>query len=211
MLLIKKIRICLLFLAIMICVDCGLIFVMNIYFRDKIESKEETGFLEELQYFPIPASSDNQKLTFSFVDTWNTSRTYGGDRSHEGCDIITSLNEPGVYPVISISDGVVEKLGWLELGGYRIGIRTDSGLYLYYAHLESYAPGIAEGSNVSAGECIGFVGNTGYGIEGTTGQFVTHLHMGFYVRDGEDDVAINPYTYLVELEDHQLKYNYQEP
>lgn len=175
------------------------------------KSETTDSFVDELEYFPIPVSSADKKLTYSFVDTWNGSRNYGGERVHEGCDIITSVDQPGIYPVVSISDGVVEKIGWLELGGYRVGIRTETGLYLYYAHLESYASGLTEGSKVLAGECIGFVGDTGYGEEGTTGMFVTHLHMGFYIPKDGEDVAINPYPYLVKLQDKQLKYSYQEP
>lgn len=174
-------------------------------------SKTKIDFEKELEYFPIPLSVSNHTLTISFVDTWNESRNYGGDRLHEGCDIITSKDSPGVYPVISISDGVVEKMGWLQLGGYRIGIRNESGLYLYYAHLESYAPDLSIGDTIHAGECIGFVGNTGYGEEGTTGMFVTHLHVGFYIPQDDGDEAINPYTYLVDLQNKQLKYKYQEP
>lgn len=195
----------------MICVDCVLVFSFDhgkLLTQNQVEA---ISFSEELEWFPIPASTKNTKLTFHFVDTWNTSRNYGGDRVHEGCDIITVLDEPGVYPVVSMSDGTVEKLGWLELGGYRVGIRNDSGLYLYYAHLESYAPDLCEGDRILAGECIGFVGDSGYGAEGTTGQFVTHLHIGFYVPDGDSDQAINPYPYLMELKDKQLKYNYQGP
>lgn len=191
--------------------DCALVFLIQGQSLQKSEKVDEVSFEEELKYFPIPISSADATLTVSFVDTWNMSRNYGGDRLHEGCDIITSTDTPGVYPVISISDGVVEKIGWLELGGYRVGIRTKSGLYLYYAHLESYAPGLSEGDTVSAGECLGFVGDTGYGTEGTTGMFVTHLHMGFYVPDTTKDVAINPYPYLLDLQKKQLKYNYQEP
>lgn len=196
---------------VFICVDCVLLFSLGECPVKKQTAKGSLSFSDELEYFPIPTSTKDAKLTVSFVDTWNTSRNYGGDRVHEGCDIITSLDEPGVYPVVSISDGVIEKMGWLELGGYRVGIRTDSGLYLYYAHLESYAPGLSKGDEISAGECIGFVGDTGYGEEGTTGQFVTHLHLGFYVPDGDTDVAINPYPYLVELQNKQLKYKFQEP
>ncbi|MBQ8663658.1 MAG: M23 family metallopeptidase [Eubacterium sp.] len=188
-----------------------LVFSLENRFSNRKDTSEEIAFQEELEYFPIPLSASDSNLTTSFVDTWQGSRTYGGDRTHEGCDIITSLDVPGVYPVVSISDGIVEKLGWLELGGYRVGIRTDSGLYLYYAHLESYAPDLKEGDRITAGECIGFVGDTGYGEEGTTGQFVTHLHMGFYVPETDGDVAINPYPYLVELQKTQLKYKYQEP
>lgn len=196
----------------MICFDCSFLFSIE---KDLgfISQKEDPAidFEEELVYFPIPVSSENKNLTCSFVDSWNGERNYGGDRVHEGCDIITSVDTPGIYPVVSISDGVVEKLGWLELGGYRVGIRTDSGLYLYYAHLESYAPDLKEGDRVNAGDCLGFVGDSGYGEEGTTGMFVTHLHMGFYVPVDDVDEAINPYPYLVTLQNHQLKYNYQEP
>ena len=48
-------------------------------------------------------------------------------------------NERGWYSVISVSDGVVEKIGWLPQGGYRIGIRSANGVYFYYAHLAEYA------------------------------------------------------------------------
>ncbi|HIZ08836.1 MAG TPA: M23 family metallopeptidase, partial [Candidatus Eubacterium avistercoris] len=77
--------------------------------------------MEELMYFPIPLSLDEKSLTWSFTDTWNQSRTYGGNRHHEGTDIITAVNEPGVYPVVSMSDGTIEKIGWLQLGGWRMG------------------------------------------------------------------------------------------
>lgn len=87
-------------------------------------------------------------------------------------------NERGLYPVISISDGMITNLGWLEKGGYRIGITSPSGVYYYYAHLESYAE-IKEGDQVQAGEMLGFMGDSGYGEEGTTGQFPVHLHLGF--------------------------------
>ena len=171
--------------------------------------EEEAQIRKELIYFPIPLSLDDPSLTWSFGDTWNQSRTYGGDRHHEGTDIITSADEPGIYPVISMSDGTVEKMGWLRLGGWRVGIRTDSGLYLYYAHLESYMPGLKEGQKISAGECIGFAGDSGYGSEGTTGQFVTHLHVGIYLPDQEGcDQAKNPYPFLEELSDHLLGCHY---
>ena len=29
--------------------------------------------------------------------------------------------ERGYYPIVSITDGTVESLGWLELGGWRVG------------------------------------------------------------------------------------------
>lgn len=166
----------------------------------------------ELKYFPLADLKDSETGTvfsWDFADSWHTERTFGGSRSHEGCDIMTEKNLPGQYPVISISDGVVEKIGWLKLGGYRIGIRTSAGLYLYYAHLESYMPELQEGSMVKAGDFLGFAGNTGYGPEGTSGKFATHLHMGFYVTDKNGkEAAVNPYPYLIKLKQHTLTYHY---
>ena len=47
-------------------------------------------------------------------------------------------------------------MGWLELGGYRIGIRSTHGAYLYYAHLDSYRKGLAIGDMVKAGDILGY-------------------------------------------------------
>lgn len=47
--------------------------------------------------------------------------------AHEGCDIMAVNNVSGFYPVISVTDGTVENLGWLEKGGYRVGIRSNNG------------------------------------------------------------------------------------
>lgn len=176
-----------------------------------VNPKNPSLDFSELKYFPIPSSKQQSDLTVSFVDTWNASRYFGKDRVHEGCDLITFYDLPGVYPVISASDGTIEKMGWLTLGGYRIGIRTDSGIYCYYAHLDSYAPQIKVGDRVDAGEWIGFVGNSGYGEEGTRGMFVTHLHFGIYIPQKEGDTPINPYPYLRELESKKLTYSYGLP
>ena len=67
-----------------------------------------------------------------------------------------------------MSSGTVEKVGWLELGGWRIGIRSPSGAYLYYAHLYSYSRDWKEGDTVEAGELLGFMGDSGYGREENT-------------------------------------------
>ena len=104
--------------------------------------------------------------------------------------------EPGEIPVRSVSDGVVEKKGWLKLGGYRLGIRAPHGAYFYYAHLDQYEPKLREGSKVNAGDVIGYMGDTGYGEEGTRGKFPVHLHFGIYLDYGENEIPINPYEVL---------------
>ena len=96
-----------------------------------------------------------------------------------------------------MTGGVIEKAGWLELGGWRIGIRAPSGAYLYYAHLYNYSQDWAEGDEVQPGTLLGFMGDSGYGPEGTTGMFPVHLHLGIYLPLNEqEEISVNPYWIL---------------
>lgn len=166
------------------------------------------SLLTDFKYFPIPKSTSKTKWV-NYVDSWGYERTYGGERRHEGTDIMADVNKAGVYPVISVSDGVVSNMGWLELGGYRIGITSDSGVYYYYAHLDSYAEQIHIGDRIEAGTFIGFMGNTGYSkVEGTKGKFDVHLHFGIYYTVDGTEMAVNPYYVLKNLENNVLYYNY---
>lgn len=157
---------------------------------------------EELQVFPIPLSITHPDYEAVFENSWMAARTFGGDRGHEGTDIMLYPGKRGLFPVLSMTDGVVEKKGWLPQGGYRLGIRSAGGIYYYYAHLYDYAPEIAEGTSVTAGELIGFAGDSGYSnIEGTVGNFAVHLHVGIYYDDAQGrETSINPYDFLVSLE-----------
>ena len=124
-----KYRFYLIGLAVTAVIDCILIRQIDKRGTEQISVRQQSlsCIWEELQYFPV-AGSENGDLSFDFVDTWQADRTFGGERQHEGCDIITSVNQRGIYPVISMTDGVVEQMGWLELGGYRIGIRSSGGI-----------------------------------------------------------------------------------
>lgn len=161
----------------------------------------------EAVYFPVPESTLDASLETSYVDSWMGERTYAGKRGHEGTDIMAAKNQRGLYPVISITDGVISNLGWLDKGGYRIGITTGDGTYYYYAHLDSYA-NIKEGSPVKAGELLGYMGDSGYGKEGTTGNFDVHLHLGVYFYKDGEEISVNPYYLLKYLENNKLKYAY---
>lgn len=159
---------------------------------------------DDLKYFPVAESSDNSHLSVSFEDSWMFDRSYGGERGHEGTDIMPSVNEPGRFPVVSMTDGIVESKGWLELGGYRLGIRAPHGAYFYYAHLDSYAD-IEEGDTINAGDLLGFMGDTGYGTEeGTRGKFPVHLHVGIYLYQNEQEISVNPYPALSYVQDKNV-------
>ncbi len=173
-------------------------------------SDDMERMLSDAVYFPIPESTVNPEATVSYENSWMFERTFGGKRGHEGCDIMADVDRRGMYPVISISSGSIERLGWLRQGGYRIGIRSENGFYFYYAHLYSYAEGLQEGDEVKAGELLGYMGDSGYSdTVGTVGNFSVHLHVGLYMNtsDGEE-LSLNPYPLLKELEDTKLKYVY---
>ncbi len=191
-------------------------------FRDEFFSDRMRGRREELSpqcrqylrqveneavYFPVPESTLDPSLETSYADSWMGERTYAGKRGHEGTDIMADRNQRGLYPVVSITDGVISNIGWLDKGGYRLGITTADGTYYYYAHLDSYA-NIKEGSPVKAGELLGYMGDSGYGPEGTTGQFDVHLHIGIYFYQDGEEINVNPYHLLKFLENNKLKYAY---
>ncbi len=73
-------------------------------------------------------------------------------------------------PVVAASGGIVQMAGWIKIGGKRVTILHSNGVATYYGHLSTILVG--PGQNVSTGEVIGYIGNTGYTL-GATG---CHLH-----------------------------------
>lgn len=175
----------------------------------KLKQAYEAVF-DDLKYYPVPESIDGTAPPLTYENGWMEKRTYGGERGHEGCDIMGNHMPRGYYPVVTMTDGVVEKVGWLEKGGWRIGIRAPKGAYFYYAHLYGYSREWKEGDTVSAGELLGFMGDTGYSaVEGTTGNFDVHLHVGIYLKtDHMEEMSVNPYWVLKYLEKYRLRYSY---
>ena len=138
-----------------------------------IPSLEELG-LPSLKVFPMQGRCN-------FSDTWGQARS--GGRSHEGTDVIG----PKGLALYAVVDGVIAKtyVG-ASNGGNAIRLTAPDGTYFYYAHLDSFAPGIAAGVPVRAGQIIGFNGASGNA--GTP-----HLHFEVHPRGG---AAVNPYPIL---------------
>ncbi len=89
----------------------------------------------------------------------------GFTRMHQGVDFAAREGAP----VLAAADGIVTQAG--PAGGYGnlMRIRHAGGWATGYAHLSSFAPGIAAGARVLRGQVIAFVGHTGL----ATGP---HLH-----------------------------------
>jgi murein DD-endopeptidase MepM/ murein hydrolase activator NlpD len=116
----------------------------------------------------------------------------GSSRQHEALDIMA----PAGTPVLAVADGRVEKLFNSDQGGLTIYQFEPSGRYAYYyAHLQRYAPGLAEGQALRRGEVIGYVGSTG-----NADPAAPHLHFAVFVLGPERQwwkgTPINPYPLL---------------
>ncbi|MCT4563027.1 MAG: M23 family metallopeptidase [Maledivibacter sp.] len=146
---------------------------------------------------------DTEEYCYISEDDFGAARSYGGDRTHEGNDLIADLGTP----IVSMTDGEITRIGWLEYGGQRIGITTSKGTYFYYAHMDRYAEGMVKGKKVRAGDIIGYIGDTGYGPPGTKGKFPPHLHVQIGFRRGEFSKGytwFNPYDIVKFLDDYRV-------
>ena len=126
------------------------------------------------------------------VDTYTQSRA-GGARAHNAIDIMA----PAGTPVYAAAPGVVEKLFFSQGGGgISAYVRSDDRRWsYYYAHLQSYAPGLKEGQRVERGQLIGRVGSTGNANPGGP-----HLHFAINRMEPSwkwhQGEPINPYPLL---------------
>lgn len=124
---------------------------------------------------------------YSDFDDFGVNRSYGYSRRHLGHDMMTGTGTP----VIAVESGTIEALGWNQYGGWRIGIRSlDKKRYYYYAHLRKdtpFASNLYIGAQVTAGDIIGYTGQTGYSIKENVNNIDTpHLHFGLQLIFDED-------------------------
>lgn len=117
-------------------------------------------------------------------------------------------------PVIAVESGTVEALGWNQYGGWRIGIRSfDNQRYYYYAHLRKDAPfasNLHVGATVTAGDVIGYTGQTGYSLRENINNIDTpHLHLGMQLifdedaKDNSTQIWIDLYSITKLLSSHR--------
>jgi len=123
-------------------------------------------------------------------DTFSDARR--GGRIHDAIDIMA----PRGTQVVAADDGKVVKLFNSKQGGLTVYQFDPGAIYAYYyAHLDSYAPGLGEGRQLRRGELIGYVGSSG-----NASPDAPHLHFAIFVLGPEKNwwkgTAINPYPLL---------------
>lgn len=124
-------------------------------------------------------------------DTYSEQRG-GGSRTHEALDIPA----PRGTPVLSATGGRVLKLFDSKAGGKMVYAADSSERFiLMYAHLDAYAPGLADGQPLKRGQVIGVVGTTG-----NAPPNVPHLHFAIArsndVRVWWKGEPVNPFPLL---------------
>ena len=134
----------------------------------------------------MPLQLSKKQIT----NTWHAPR--GTNRLHEGQDIFA----PRGTPTYSATRGYIYNIGQNGLGGQTVSVIGAGGRVYYYAHFDSYAPGIAEGDYVTPQTVLGYVGTTG-NAQGTP----PHLHFGVYTPTG----AINPLPLLTDRPEEKGK------
>lgn len=112
-----------------------------------------------------------------------------GARVHEAIDLLS----PRGTPVVAVDDGVVKKLFTSAAGGLTVYQFDPSETYAYYyAHMDRYAEGLAEGKVLKKGDRVGYVGTTGNAPPGTP-----HLHFTIFKLGADkrwwEGTPINPY------------------
>ena len=124
----------------------------------------------------------------SLIDSFSDSRG-AGTRLHRAVDILA----PRRTPVRAVEAGTVARLLRSASGGISVyQFDPDERYCYYYAHLDGYAPGLAEGAKVERGQILGYVGTTGNAPPSTP-----HLHFAIYrLSDAKQwwaGTALNPY------------------
>jgi murein DD-endopeptidase MepM/ murein hydrolase activator NlpD len=127
----------------------------------------------------------------TLVDSFADPRGNGA-RLHHAIDIAAAIGTP----VVAVADGRIEKMFASARGGLTLYERSADGTTTYYyAHLAGYAPTLAEGAAVRAGQIVATVGASGDADPGAP-----HLHFEVHrMAPGErwwQGVEIDPYPLL---------------
>lgn len=197
-----------------------------------VEVENENGTTSFKNKYGIKAFLPIAKnYAFNHYDDFGASRSYGFKRTHLGNDLMGNIGTP----IIAVESGTIEHLGWNQYGGWRVGIRSlDEKRYYYYAHLRKdhpYVSGLTEGSIVTAGDVIGYLGMTGYSIKENINNInVPHLHFGLQLIfdesqvEGNNEIWIDVYDIIEflkqnrstvfmnnnETKDYVRKYNFKD-
>ena len=126
-----------------------------IYHNERGEYFDENGTSLRRAFLKAPLSYSRISSKFSNARVHPVTKVV---RAHHGVDYAA----PSGTPVYSVGDGVVITKAWDSKGGGNyLKIKHNSTYTTEYMHLRGFAAGINQGTHVSQGQLIGYVGATG--------------------------------------------------
>lgn len=137
------------------------------YYNDEGETLQKS-FLKSPLAFSRISSGFTLRRFHPIMNEW---------RAHKGVDYAA----PTGTPIRATANGTVTFVGGKNGYGRFIEIKHHANYSTAYAHLSNFAAGLRNGSKVSQGDVIGYVGSTGW----ATGP---HLHYEFRVNN----TAVDP-------------------
>lgn len=158
-----------------------------------VAASEEADPSQQVHRIVFPVIGD-----VSYTDTYDAPRS--GDRIHHATDLMG----PKMLELVAASDGTITFITIPEASyGYMLRITADDGWVYSYVHINNdtpgtddgqadlsdvFGPGIREGARVTAGQLVGYLGDSG-NAEATA----PHLH--FEMKDPAGN-QVNPYESL---------------
>lgn len=122
--------------------------------NEKVQYWEYDGASLRKQLLKAPLQYSRISSRFTYARKHPIYKVY---RPHTGVDYAA----PKGTPVRAVADGTVIFRGWGGGGGNTLKIKHAGNLVTGYLHLSRFAKGIRQGSHVSQGQLIGYVGSTG--------------------------------------------------
>jgi hypothetical protein len=119
----------------------------------------------------------------NYTHDWWFPRFGPGWRLHMGTDIFAPMGTP----VRATSDGTV-RITNSGLGGLAVYVVEPDGTFWYLAHLSGLAEGLTQGTAVTVGQVVGFVGDSGNARGGSP-----HVHAEYHPGGGG---AVDPKAML---------------
>lgn len=107
----------------------------------------------------------------NYSDDWKNPRTTPCPHLHQGTDIFADFGTP----IVSSGPGTLVSKGNHGAGGNALWVVGDDRNTFYYAHLQSFAPGLEVGQHFEKGTLLGEVGDSGNAEGGAP-----HLHFQFH-------------------------------
>jgi murein DD-endopeptidase MepM/ murein hydrolase activator NlpD len=122
------------------------------------------------------------------VDGYHITNTFGMARSYYSSGYHTGLDFAAPYgtAIHSVANGVVLSASYDGAYGNKTVVQLEDGTEIWYCHQSSFAA--SAGDTVTAGELIGYIGETG-------NAYGAHLHIEVHPGGGD---AVDPYPAFVQ-------------